>query len=70
MTRDASKHARLAVFEMTSGNCARFFWPGLVLVSVAIAAPWLGLATTPIALAGLLAHEHAFIRAGQSVPLA
>jgi Fe-S-cluster-containing dehydrogenase component/formate-dependent nitrite reductase membrane component NrfD len=70
MTRDASKHARLAVFEMTSGNCARFFWPGLVLVSVAIAAPWLGLAATPIALAGLLAHEHAFIRAGQSVPLA
>jgi hypothetical protein len=55
---------------MTSGNCARFFWPGLVLVSVAIAAPWLGLAATPIALAGLLAHEHAFIRAGQSVPLA
>jgi len=70
MTRGASKHARLAVHDMTGGDCARFFWPGLLLVSFAVAAPWLGLAATPIALAGLLAHEHAFIRAEQSVPLA
>jgi hypothetical protein len=39
-------------------------------VAVAIAAPWLGAAAAPFALAGLLAHEHAYVQAGQAVPLA
>ncbi len=68
--RHPGEHVRLAVAEMTSGTCARFFWPGLALVGIAIGAPWLGIAATPIALAGLLAHEHAYVRAGQAVPLA
>ncbi|MGD0943114.1 MAG: 4Fe-4S dicluster domain-containing protein [Acidimicrobiales bacterium] len=66
----ASAQAHLAVTEMSRGRYARFFWPGLVLVAIAIAAPWLGAVATPIVLAGLLAHEHAYIQAGQSVPLA
>jgi len=33
-------------------------------------APWLGVAAAPLALAGLLAHEHAYVQAGQVVPLA
>ena len=66
----ASAQAHLAVTEMSRGRYAWFFWPGLVLVAIAIAAPWLGAAATPIALAGLLAHEHAYVQAGQSVPLA
>jgi hypothetical protein len=33
-------------------------------------APWLGIAAAPLALAGLLLHEHAYVQAGQSVPLA
>jgi Fe-S-cluster-containing dehydrogenase component len=66
----ANAHARLAVAEMIRGRWARFYWPGLVLVVAAIAAPWLGVAAAPIALAGLFAHEHAYIQAGQSVPLA
>jgi hypothetical protein len=37
---------------------------------VAIAAPWIGVAAVPFALLGLLAHEHAYVQAGQSVPLA
>jgi Fe-S-cluster-containing dehydrogenase component len=63
-------HAHLATHEMTRGSHARFFWPGLVLVTAAAAAPWIGVAAAPLALAGLLAHEHAYVQAGQSVPLA
>ena len=63
-------HEHLANHEMTRGRFARFFWPGLVLVAAAVAAPWIGVAAAPLALAGLLAHEHAYVQAGQSVPLA
>ena len=63
-------HAHLASREMTRGRYARFFWPGLVLVAAAVAAPWIGAAAAPLALLGLLAHEHAYVQAGQSVPLA
>jgi Fe-S-cluster-containing dehydrogenase component len=63
-------HARLASHEMARGRFARFFWPGIVLAAAAVAAPWIGVAAAPLALAGLLAHEHAYVQAGQSVPLA
>ena len=63
-------HAHLATAEMTRGQYARFFWPGLAAVAVAVAAPWIGVIAAPFALAGLLAHEHAYVQAGQSVPLA
>jgi len=55
---------------MTRGRYARFFWPGLAFAAAAIAAPWIGIAATPLALLGLLAHEHAYVQAGQCVPLA
>jgi hypothetical protein len=42
----------------------------LLLVAACAAAPWIGVAAAPLALAGLLAHEHAYVQAGQSVPLA
>ena len=63
-------HAHLATQEMVRGRFARFFWPGLVLIAASVAAPWIGVAAAPLALAGLLAHEHAYVQAGQSVPLA
>ncbi len=63
-------HARLAAAAMTRGRHARYFWPGLALVAAAVAAPWAGPAVAGAALAGLLAHEHAYVQAGQSVPLA
>ena len=63
-------HARLAVEEMVWGRFARFFWPGVLLVAVAVAAPWIGVVATPLALLGLLSHEHAYVQAGQCVPLA
>jgi Fe-S-cluster-containing dehydrogenase component/formate-dependent nitrite reductase membrane component NrfD len=63
-------HARLAVREMTRGRYAAFFWTGIVLTLAAVFAPWLGVAASPLALVGLALHEHAYVQAGQSVPLA
>jgi formate-dependent nitrite reductase membrane component NrfD len=67
-------HAHLAVHEMTRGRHAGSFWFGLVLVAAALAAPIAGSVGAPLlaaaALVGLLAHEHAYVQAGQSVPLA
>ncbi|MDA8291865.1 MAG: polysulfide reductase NrfD [Actinomycetota bacterium] len=63
-------HAHLAAEQMTRGRFAGFFWPGLVLVAASVAAPWIGTAATALALTGLVLHEHAYVQAGQSVPLA
>ena len=62
-------HARLAAREMTRGRHSVWFRWGVALTAAGLAAPWLGWAALP-ALAGLAAYEHAYIQAGQSVPLA
>jgi len=61
---------RLAASEMTRGRYGAFFWTGIVLTAACVFAPWLGVAAAPLALAGLALHEHAYVQAGQSVPLA
>ena len=66
----ATAHARLAAHEMVAGRFRGFFWAGLVLVALGLAAPWLGAWVALPALAGLALHEHAYVQAGQSVPLA
>jgi formate-dependent nitrite reductase membrane component NrfD len=63
-------HARLAVWEMTRGRFRAYFWTGAVLTLLGALAPVLGLAAVPLALVGLLLYEHAYVQAGQSVPLA
>jgi Fe-S-cluster-containing dehydrogenase component/formate-dependent nitrite reductase membrane component NrfD len=67
-------HARLAAYELHGGRYRVAFRAGLLLVAVALAAPWLGAplaaAAAVATLAGLLAHEHAYVQAGQAVPLA
>ncbi len=63
-------HAELAVDEMTRGRFAVVFWAGVVLVAAAVSAPWTGAAAVPLALVGLVLHEHAYVQAGQAVPLA
>lgn len=63
-------HARLALHEMVRGRYARFFWASIVLGLVGLAAPWAPTLGALAALAGLLAFEHAYVQAGQSVPLA
>ncbi|MFQ5350629.1 MAG: NrfD/PsrC family molybdoenzyme membrane anchor subunit, partial [Thermoanaerobaculia bacterium] len=67
----ATAHTTLATREMTRGRFAGFFWAGVLLAAAAAAAPWLGAeAAAPVALVGLFAFEHAYVQAGQSVPLA
>ena len=63
-------HAHLAVRELVRGRFGRFFGAGIVLVAAGLLAPLAGAWVAPVALAGLLAHEHAYVQAGQSVPLA
>jgi Ni/Fe-hydrogenase subunit HybB-like protein len=63
-------HAHLAAWEMTRGRYARFFRAGLGLVALGLAAPVLGAWAVLPVLAGLLAHEHAYVQAAQAVPLA
>ncbi len=66
-------HARVAAHNLRSGRLGRFFWAGIVLAGVGLLAPLatgVALVVAPVALVGLLAHEHAYVQAGQSVPLA
>jgi len=55
---------------MVSGRYRKFFRAGIVLATAGLAAPWIGALAAPFALVGLLAFEHAYVQAGQSVPLA
>jgi len=66
----ATAHARQAAAQMTRGRYRVFFWPALALCASGIAVPWVGAWLFPLTLAGVLAHEHARVQAGQSVPLA
>jgi Fe-S-cluster-containing dehydrogenase component/formate-dependent nitrite reductase membrane component NrfD len=73
-------HARLAVWEMLKGRYRAFFWAGLALTLIGALIPWLilagdfdvrfGFIAALCALVGLLLYEHAYVQAGQSVPLA
>ena len=66
-------HARLAAHSMTHGRFARVFWSGLAVTALAGLAPLgtpVAMVAAAFALLGLLAHEHAYVQAGQSVPLA
>jgi formate-dependent nitrite reductase membrane component NrfD len=66
----ATAHARLAVHEMTRGRHRAAFRLGVAATAVALAAPWMGAWAAPFALLGLFAYEHAYVQAGQAVPLA
>ncbi|MBA2317829.1 MAG: polysulfide reductase NrfD [Euzebyales bacterium] len=63
-------HVRLAVHNLTHGRFGRYFWTGVALVTISVTAPWVPLGAAVVALLGLLAHEHAYVQAAQSVPLA
>lgn len=66
----STAHVRLAVHNLTHGRIGRFFWMGVLLVGIALCAPWALSGAATVALVGLLAHEHAYVHAAQSVPLA
>jgi Fe-S-cluster-containing dehydrogenase component/formate-dependent nitrite reductase membrane component NrfD len=63
-------HAGLAVREMTRGRFQYFLAAGVILSVIGLAAPWAGVAVCLFAFLGPLAYEHAFVQAGQAVPLA
>jgi Fe-S-cluster-containing dehydrogenase component/formate-dependent nitrite reductase membrane component NrfD len=76
----ATAHARLAVWEMVHGRYKSEFWIGILLSLLGGLLPALALFGTvsaavavggaPLALIGLMLFEHAYVQAGQSVPLA
>jgi Fe-S-cluster-containing dehydrogenase component/formate-dependent nitrite reductase membrane component NrfD len=63
-------HARVALSHMIRGRWAHAFWVGVVLGAIGLSAPWFAPWAAGAALLGLLAYEHAYVQAGQSVPLA
>jgi hypothetical protein len=73
-------HARLAIWEMVQGRYRSDFRMGIglslaagLLVSFAIPAVLpvsFGVGAAPMALVGMMLYEHAYVQAGQSVPLA
>ena len=69
--RHPTAHASLAAHNMMAGAFAHFYWVGIALSVVAVL---FALSTPTLAaaagLAGLALFEHAFVQAGQSVPLA
>ena len=63
-------HARLAAAEMTHGRFRGWFWSGIALSAVGVLALWTGSQVALVAtLGGLFAFEHAYVQAGQAVPL-
>ncbi|MDH3404089.1 MAG: polysulfide reductase NrfD [Acidobacteriota bacterium] len=67
-------HAALAVREMTTGRYRNWFWPALLGAAAGCLVPWLAppaaLVAAVAAVAGLGLYEHAYVQAGQCVPLA
>jgi Ni/Fe-hydrogenase subunit HybB-like protein len=73
-------HARLAIWEMVQGRYQSEFWIGILLSALGGVLPWLaifgfvstslGIGGAPLALVGMMLFEHAYVQAGQSVPLA
>jgi Fe-S-cluster-containing dehydrogenase component/formate-dependent nitrite reductase membrane component NrfD len=66
-------HARLAAREMTRGRYRLYFRAGVALQAAGVLGALLfpdGFLAPTLALAGVLAYEHAFVQAGQAVPLA
>jgi len=76
----STAHARVAIWEMMHGRYQSNFWIGLLLSITGGLLPALalfGLVSTsigvggaPLALIGVMLFEHAYVQAGQSVPLA
>ena len=73
-----SPYAASAAREMSQGKYRFFFWPGVILggivpiglaaLTLAASPEWIGAVASVSALIGILAYEHAYIQAGQTVP--
>ena len=75
-----TSHARLAIWEMVKGRYRYPFWISIVLSLFGGLLPILAMldgwneallvSSSVFALAGMMLFEHAYVQAGQSVPLA
>ena len=63
-------HVRLAIHEMVSGTYRGFFLTSIAAVAAGVFVPWIGVPLVALPLLGLIAYEHAYVQAGQAVPLA
>jgi Fe-S-cluster-containing dehydrogenase component len=63
-------HARLAHHELVAGRFGLPFRASIALGLLALATPWVGAVGVIAGLVALLLYEHAYVQAGQSVPLA
>ena len=70
VTGHPSAHAKLAIWEMTRGSMAGWFWLGCAGILVGIGALVNADVAVAISFAGLLAYEHSYVRSAQLVPLA
>ena len=69
--RHPTAHATLAARNMTRGAYAHYYWIGMALTVLALVFAFSSPVVAALAgLTGLLLYEHAFVQAGQSVPLA
>ncbi len=69
--RHPTEHAQVAAHHLLRGRLAAFYWTGVGLGIVAVAtATTLPSIAAVAGLAALLLFEHAYVQAGQSVPLA
>src|SRR5256885_653015 len=74
----ATAHARVATWEMMRGRYRTWFWTGIALAIAGGALPLaaffgylsIGMVGVLLAIAGVVFYEHAYVQAGQSVPLA
>lgn len=72
-TAHPTTHARAAARQLTHGRFRGYFWAAQILIAVGALAPWTSSSGPAVAVAvllGLMAHEHAYVQAGQAVPLA
>jgi peptidoglycan biosynthesis protein MviN/MurJ (putative lipid II flippase) len=75
-----TSHARLAIWEMVHGRYKTPFWISIVLSLLGMLLPFLAMSYgwnesllvsgAVAALIGMMLFEHAYVQAGQSVPLA
>ena len=70
VTGHPSAHAKLAIWEMTRGSMAGWFWLGSAGILLGVGALVNADIAVLISFAGLLAYEHSYVRSAQLVPLA
>ncbi|HKP38129.1 MAG TPA: 4Fe-4S dicluster domain-containing protein [Pyrinomonadaceae bacterium] len=76
----STAHARVAIWEMTRGRYRASFWIGVILSVLGgllpalaifeLVSPSAAVASASLAMLGVMLYEHAYVQAGQAVPLA